>query len=153
MCKTSNTIEHTVGPWQIAFPALRPDSTDEHHGYYVIYGGSSPENSSRDIAYSLITSQSEISATADDQSECLANAHLIASAPDLLTLAQTFRSACVERISILKDELKEEWCDAEDIDDQIGHWKALLNECNEVIAKTQITHPKSRVARRKQASR
>jgi hypothetical protein len=152
MCKASNITEHTVGPWRIAFPALKPDSTEDHHGYFVIYGGSSPENSSRDIAYSLITSQSEFTVSTHDQRECLANAYLIAAAPELLSLAHTFLSACHVRTSILKDELKEQWCDTEDVQDQIGHWNALAELCNRVIAKTQSTPPKSRVARRKQAS-
>ncbi len=149
-----STAPHTPGPWKIAFPAIKPESTHDHHGYLVIYGGDQENlRTSRDIAYSLLTSQSEFTCSEDDQRECLANARLIAAAPELFTLASTFHSACVDRLSLLKDELEDEWCDREDIQDQIEHWRVLLKLCNGVIANARPAPTKSRHARSKQVSR
>jgi hypothetical protein len=75
----------------------------------------------------------------DSEQEQQANAELIETACnayyDLVALARMFRDSCIQRISLLRDQLKEDFCDPEDIADQIGHWKALRDECDKVLAK------------------
>ncbi len=66
-----------------------------------------------------------------------ANACLIATAPDLLRCAESAANAFRERISCLKDELREDFCDADDINDQIGNYQWLLDQHRKVIAKAK----------------
>ena len=64
-----------------------------------------------------------------------ANAKLIAQAPTLLSLVRSFQHDCKDRISILKED-RAELCgdETDDIDDQIGHWSVLLEECDTALA-------------------
>lgn len=67
------------------------------------------------------------------------NARLIAAAPDLRVVVQTAKSAFGERLSCLRDERREVLRfdgDAEDIDDQIGHYEALIAKCTAALEKT-----------------
>jgi hypothetical protein len=64
---------------------------------------------------------------------------------DLVSLAGWFKDACSDRIEILEVERREVLdltqdpeC-ADDIDDQIGHWKAFQNECDSLLAKAHGT--------------
>ena len=63
------------------------------------------------------------------------NIHLIRAIPELIDLAKTFRAACEERIGVLKDERLEDHAWLEDIDDQIGHWSVLKEQCSDVLKK------------------
>lgn len=69
--------------------------------------------------------------------ELMANAEFIVRAcnnhEQLLKLAEEFSDACSTRISLLQDDLKENFGDPDDIQDMIGHWMALKNECDRVI--------------------
>lgn len=68
-----------------------------------------------------------------------ANARLIAAAPDLRAMVQTAKSAFSERLSCLEDERREALQfdgDTEDIDDQIGHYEALVRQCDSALPKT-----------------
>lgn len=69
----------------------------------------------------------------------LANARLIAAAPDLRATVQTAKSAFGERLSCLRDERREVLQfdgDTDDIDDQIGHYEALVKQCDSALEKT-----------------
>lgn len=56
---------------------------------------------------------------------------------DLLRIARSAASAFEERISALKDELLEEFCDVDDINDQIGNYQWLLDQHEKVIARAK----------------
>ena len=64
-------------------------------------------------------------------------AHLIRTAPELLAMARSARNAFRERISCLKDDLREEFGDHDDIENQIANYTYLLKKCDEVIAKAE----------------
>lgn len=120
---------HTVGPWEI---------TKNGVGEWMIH----------------LEDLSCIAVVGDGPRECdpvtaEANAHLIAAAPELLSLVQLFRNACDDRISILQEEreecgLTEDDEDARDFNDQIGHWTWLQNKCQEVLNQANGKTPPSR---------
>jgi hypothetical protein len=102
---------HTTGPWMVyVTPGDTLYISSPKHNIAAICNNAKPE-------------------------ELAANARLIAAAPDLLRLARSFHCACTERMSILRDERAEAFADTEDIDDQLGHWGVLLNQCAETITK------------------
>lgn len=71
--------------------------------------------------------------------EAKANAEFIVRAcnshADLLKLAELFSGTCGTRLSLLRDDLNEDFGDPDDIQDQIDHWQALKNESDTVFAK------------------
>jgi hypothetical protein len=75
----------------------------------------------------------------DPKNTDYANARLIAAAPDLRAVVQTAKSAFGERHSCLRGERREVLRfdgDVEDIDDQIGHYEALIAKCTAALEKT-----------------
>ena len=73
--------------------------------------------------------------------EVAANARLLAAAPDLLALAMSLKNVCDDRLSILQDERNTLSSDFDDIDDQIGHWTALRNQCESVLIRALPDSP------------
>lgn len=67
------------------------------------------------------------------------NIHLIRAIPALIDLAKTFRSACDERIDVLKQERPTERAWSQDIDDQIDHWTILRRQCIDTLKKVAPT--------------
>lgn len=68
-----------------------------------------------------------------------ANARLIAAAPELRAIVQTAKSAFGERLSCLRDERRDAVRiagDTADIDDQIGHYEALVRKCDSALEKS-----------------
>ncbi len=75
----------------------------------------------------------------DPKSSDYANARLIAAAPELRAMVQTAKAAFGERLSCLRDERREVLRydgDVEDIDDQIGHYEALVQKCAAALEKS-----------------
>lgn len=71
--------------------------------------------------------------------EDVANARLIAAAPELRAMVQTAKSAFGERLSCLHDERREALRytnDVDDIGDQIGHYETLVRKCDAVLEKS-----------------
>jgi hypothetical protein len=66
-----------------------------------------------------------------------ADARLIAETPNLLRIAESAANAFEERISCLQDELLEDFCDADDVMDQIGNYQCLLDQHRKVIARAR----------------
>ncbi|MGI8982265.1 MAG: hypothetical protein ACR2FY_23790 [Pirellulaceae bacterium] len=72
--------------------------------------------------------------------EVARTADLLAASKELLTTVKTFKSVCQERISILAEEREEVvrlGVEPDDIDDQLGHWQALLRLCKQGIARAE----------------
>jgi hypothetical protein len=68
----------------------------------------------------------------------MANARLIAAAPELLDMAKQYSSDCKTRIALLNDEIiSGDDPDIDDLEDQIGHWTATKKQVDAVIAKVQ----------------
>lgn len=108
---TDTASAHTPGPWSV--DPLGSDDT----GRIRVWQTSGPA-----ICELL------------DFPEAAANARLIATAPELLKLAKSFRSACKVRIGVLKQE-REHYDpeDHDDVDDQIEHWQAWQDHCEQTI--------------------
>lgn len=64
-------------------------------------------------------------------------AELFALAPELLRVARSAATAFEERISCLKDDLRERFGDPEDINDKIGNYQYLLDEHRKILAKAK----------------
>ena len=116
MSSTSTSSAHTPAPWRVTTPA----------GELIIE--SVRNGNPCTIALGLFDEYNE-----PTKKELRANARLLAAAPELLSLAETFKNACEERISILEEERDAEY--PEDTDDQIDHWSALRNQCISLISK------------------
>lgn len=117
---TQSACMHTPGPWTVS-------------GITAVCA-----------RYGIVSSaQSEFIASVglldDPKKTDYANARLIAAAPDLRVVVQTAKSAFGERLSCLRDERREVLRidgDVEDIDDQIGHYEALIAKCIAALEKT-----------------
>ncbi len=105
---------HTLGPWQIE----TFETPDGRTGYCI-------------IGHSREAPVAKVELLCSESIEA-ANARLIATSPDLLRLARSAANAFEERLSCLSDERQElveagiDDEDLSDIDDQIGHYEALL---------------------------
>jgi hypothetical protein len=84
---------HTPGPWLVDY---QPDKFDSIHSKLSIIDGS--ESSLNHTHGSLTLATINVRAFAPHMDEPLANAHLIASAPDLLSALEAVTKAYVELI-------------------------------------------------------
>lgn len=60
--------------------------------------------------------------------------HRYNTQPELLQTVKSCVVAFGERLSCLNDELKEDFADEDDINDQIGNYEYLVDMCNRAIA-------------------
>ena len=118
MKKNETSSAHTLGPWFVSprictgARSIRTDGGITHIGWA----------SCRDDHNAPQT-----------EAVTLANARLMAESPNLLRIAESAANAFKERISCLKDELLEDFCDVDDINDQIDNYQWLLDEHEKVI--------------------
>lgn len=98
------------------------------------FGDVSPESS---IALSIAAEDSItewVTVNAKVDRRALRNSAIL----DLTDLAKTCRSAFRERLATLREErteMRRYTEDLDDIDDQIGHYQALVRTCNSVLKK------------------
>ena len=114
---------HTSGPWAFS-PSI--DNTESYHGYHIgapCMKGVAMDHQIDPIAY---TSNSRFTVSSE---ECLANAQLIAAAPEMLAALKGAQSALRKAMPFIKDP-----DDTSNIGAQLycGEW---LDEVNEAIAK------------------
>lgn len=99
------------------------------------FGDVSPE---RSIALSIAAEDSItewVTVNTDIDRKALRNSAML----DLTDLAKTCRSAFHERLATLREERTEKFRhtdDLDDIDDQIGHYEALVKQCDRALEKT-----------------
>ena len=55
--------------------------------------------------------------------------------PVLLELARTFRQECSDRIRQYRDDLEEDFGDPDDIQEAVGYWKDLRDQCDAALGK------------------
>ncbi len=118
---------HTTAPWKLNDEVFDSSVSEDHHGFRVVYGGG------RDIAYCLVTSDVTSSASAEDKAECLANARLIAAAPELL-------KACTQLVSDLRSISKGE----AELTDAVFHEHLATAEFSIAEAKGKVPDVDSR---------
>tara|TARA_Y100001963_G_scaffold136697_1_gene199601 strand:+ start:105 stop:449 length:345 start_codon:yes stop_codon:yes gene_type:complete len=88
---------HTSGPWAFN-PSI--DNTESYHGYHIgplCQKGLAMDNLVKSIAF---TSNSSLSVSSE---ECLANAQLIAAAPEMLAALAEIKGECESMVDGLEE--------------------------------------------------
>jgi hypothetical protein len=63
------------------------------------------------------------------------NARLIAQSPAMFDLVLAYRQECSDQIQQCRDDLKENFGDADDVLEMLDYWKERRSQCDSVLAK------------------
>lgn len=99
---------------------------------------------SNNVPTQCSTCHSEIVSTINDScfrdGECGACEYRrYASQPELLTIAEAFRQECSDQVQQHQDDLKEDFGDADDLQEQVEYWKQRREQCDAAITKAYGT--------------